>query len=229
MRFVPLFAATILATAIPVTAQVSVPYKAVGTEPFWSATIDAREIVFQPMEGRPTRVTRPRPIVGINGELYRTPRLTLDITHVRCSDGMSDRSYRDTVRVTIGRQIYKGCGGGIVSEGQASAIDGNWRVERVLGAPVVRGASVTIAFTGERVSGNTGCNSFNGTFRMERGRVTAGPLMTTRRACAGRAAQQQEAALIRILGKRLSVTTNRAGKLVLTAPNGETLLLVRGR
>ncbi|HVJ02082.1 MAG TPA: META domain-containing protein, partial [Sphingomonas sp.] len=80
-----------------------------------------------------------------------------------------------------------------------------------------------IAFQRSVLSGTTGCNGFRGSYRVEGGAMIAGPLATTRRACQP-PVNQQEQRLLALLGKRL--TTSRNGdRLVLTAPNGQTLVL----
>lgn len=217
--------------ALPAQAQPGgQTYRAVGTEPFWSVTMDSRTIRYQPMEGRVVSVAKPRPITGFNGERYVTRNLTLDITHVECSDGMSDRTYRDTVTLTVNGRRLRGCGGAVLSErpGQgASLLEGSWRIESILGRPVARNTSPRVTFNGQRISGNASCNNFNGSFRFTRGRLTAGPLASTKIACSRREQNVQESNVLRILGQTLSITSNRDGKLVLSSPRGERLVLVR--
>jgi uncharacterized membrane protein len=53
----------------------------------------------------------PRVIVGFAGEIYQTRRLRVNIVHAECSDGMSDRTYRDKVQVDVDGHHYEGCGG----------------------------------------------------------------------------------------------------------------------
>ena len=89
-------------------------YRAVGTEPFWDLEI-GRELIFTD-RGNNVSVSQsaPQPIQGTAGPIYRTNRLEVNIVHRQCSDGMSDRSYPDTVDVRVdGRQRYRGCGGPI--------------------------------------------------------------------------------------------------------------------
>ena len=86
-------------------------YRAVGTEPFWDLEI-GRDLIFT---DRGTNVSvsqpAPTPINGVAGEIYQTSRLEVNIVHRQCNDGMSDRSYPDTVDVRVdGRQRYRGCG-----------------------------------------------------------------------------------------------------------------------
>jgi heat shock protein HslJ/uncharacterized membrane protein len=86
-------------------------YRAIGTEPFWDLEI-GRDLIFTD-RGNNVSVSQPapQPINGVAGETYQTPRLEVNIVHRQCSDGMSDRSYPDTVDVRVdGRQRYRGCG-----------------------------------------------------------------------------------------------------------------------
>jgi heat shock protein HslJ len=88
------------------------PYRALGTEPFWNLIIDNQELTFLPMEGPQVRQPRPQPIMGVAGEIYRTPRIHVNIVrNQRCSDGMSDRVYPDRVQVDVDGRRFEGCGG----------------------------------------------------------------------------------------------------------------------
>src|SRR3546814_16207300 len=69
-----------------------------------------------------------------NGEEYVTDRLKVAVARGECSDGMSDRRYRDTVRVTADGKTVKGCGGGILPP---TALAGtNWTFVLDGGVPV---------------------------------------------------------------------------------------------
>jgi heat shock protein HslJ/uncharacterized membrane protein len=86
-------------------------YRAIGTEPFWDLEI-GRDLIFTD-RGNNISVSQPapQPIQGTAGPIYRTDRLEVNIVHRQCSDGMSERSYPDTVDVRVdGRQRYRGCG-----------------------------------------------------------------------------------------------------------------------
>ena len=87
------------------------PYRGIGTEPFWSVTIDDRNITFDLSGEQPIVQPRPRPIIGVAGEIYRTPRIDVNIVHAQCSDGMSDRVYPDKLQVTVDGKRFDGCGG----------------------------------------------------------------------------------------------------------------------
>ena len=87
------------------------PYHAVGTEPFWDVLIDEHDVTFTLSGSQPIRQPVPRPIIGIAGEIYQTPRINVNIVHGQCSDGMSDRVFPDKVQVTVDGRRFNGCGG----------------------------------------------------------------------------------------------------------------------
>jgi len=96
-------------------------YRAIGTEPFWDLEI-GRDLIFTD-RGNNVSVSQqaPQPINGVAGETYQTSRLEVNIVHRQCSDGMSDRSYPDSVDVRVdGRQRYRGCGAPIEYFNQTS-------------------------------------------------------------------------------------------------------------
>lgn len=98
-------------TALPPPQTPPTAYHAIGTEPFWSLTIDDHELVFTQPEAQPIRQPRPQAIIGFAGEIYQTPRLHVNIVHAKCSDGMSDRTYPDKVQVDVDGRRFEGCGG----------------------------------------------------------------------------------------------------------------------
>jgi hypothetical protein len=87
------------------------PYHAVGTEPFWNLLIDEHNLTFTQPDAAPITQPTPKVIVGFAGEIYQTPRINVNIVHVRCSDGMSDRTYPDKVQATVDGRQFNGCGG----------------------------------------------------------------------------------------------------------------------
>jgi heat shock protein HslJ len=91
-------------------------YHASGTEPFWDISI-GRDMVFND-RGTGLTISQPTPQVinGVAGEIYRTQRLEVNITHARCNDGMSDRTYPDTVQVHADGRLYRGCGGAAAND-----------------------------------------------------------------------------------------------------------------
>jgi len=230
MRLSTIAAASLIAlTALPAAAQAQSEYRASGTEPFWSLTIGARTMLFEAPGRRPVSVATPKVIHGFAGEMWQTRRINVNTNHRPCSDGMSDRSYPDTVTVTVDGRTYKGCGGEPRAEAGPSLVDGSWQITALNGRPVAPGSRPSVSFDKGRVSGNAGCNRFTGSYDFARGRLTTGGVASTKMACIDRARNLQEQAILSLLGERLTISSNRQGKLVLTGPRGRTMTLARNR
>jgi heat shock protein HslJ len=101
----------VLAGCAPVPHASAMSYRAVGTEPFWNLLINEHEITFTQPEQQPVKQSTPKVIVGFAGEIYRTPRIDVDVVHAQCSDGMSNRIYPDKVQLTLDGKRFNGCGG----------------------------------------------------------------------------------------------------------------------
>lgn len=217
------------ATALPAAAEPQdrgrdATYSASGTEPFWRLTITPRTMRFEAAGRRSIDVAKPPVSISFNGENYATREMVVRIDHVACRDGMSDRRYPDTVTVTTGRTVWNGCGGTPVEQPRQT-IEGRWTIEAINGLPVAPRSDTFLRFERGELTGRAGCNNFSTQYRFEQGRLHTGTLTSTRMACVP-AQMAQEQAVMRILGGRLTVSTNRAGKLVMTTRTGETLTLV---
>lgn len=86
----------------------------VGTEPFWSATIDGETLVWKTPDNPDGAKTSVERFAGNNG-LGLTATLAGDkwvgsVTPGSCSDGMSDRDYPYTVTVNYREKTLFGCG-----------------------------------------------------------------------------------------------------------------------
>lgn len=100
-----MFALAVLLAASPAD------YRALGTEPFWSLTI-GRTVMRLEEPGRPTRTYRTPPARRIpNGVRRASGPIVVTIVRRACSDGMSDRTFPETVTVRIGARVLNGCGG----------------------------------------------------------------------------------------------------------------------
>lgn len=102
-----------LAACATVAGPGSQSYRAIGTEPFWALEIGPREMVFTEANAPGVRIVQPtpKPIIGVAGEIYRTPRIGVNVVHDHCSDGMSDRVYPDRIQLRIDGRSFEGCGG----------------------------------------------------------------------------------------------------------------------
>ena len=105
----PLFA--LVAGCMTIPPPPPAPYRATGTEPFWSLLVDERDITFVQPDAQPIRQPTPQKIIGVAGEIYQTPRINVNIVRAQCNDGMSDRVYPDRVQVSVDGRQFNGCGG----------------------------------------------------------------------------------------------------------------------
>jgi copper homeostasis protein (lipoprotein) len=80
-------------------------------------------------------------------------------------------------------------------------------------------ATPWIEFARERVSGFTGCNLFNGAWRMEAGEPRVGPVVMTKRGCMGPEGDLERRVLA-VLNEQGRFKLE-GGKLVATGPRGE--------
>jgi heat shock protein HslJ len=89
--------------------------------------------------------------------------------------------------------------------GTAEPLEGTaWRLEDLNGQPAVATSgdgTPTLMFAADqmRVSGNGGCNQFNGAYTRSGAALRMGPLASTRRACVDEAGNRQETAYLRAL------------------------------
>ena len=169
-------------------------YRALGTEPFWGLTITPREMVFDDPNG-PVRISQatPQPIIGTAGEIYQTPRLNVNIVHTRCSDGMSDRTYPDTVQVIADGRRFEGCGGGAVAP--AALAGTNWQVAAINGRATPAG-DYFMNFEAARFGAKFGCNGLGADYRQTGDMITAGPVIGTQMACPDMRFESQGSAIL---------------------------------
>ncbi len=198
-------------------------YMALGTEPGWTLEITPSRLNYDGDYGE-TKIMVPNPGAkpSFNGERYVTDRLTVDITHSECSDGMSDRRYRDTVTVTADSKTVKGCGGKILPPTGLAGT--NWSFVSIGGVAVTADRPTALQFDGNRLSGSAGCNRFSGTYSVDGATLKAGPLMATEMACPG---MEPEQAFFKLMASPVSLTFADDGTLILTGSDGRTAVLKR--
>ncbi|MCP2014576.1 heat shock protein HslJ [Deinococcus sp. HSC-46F16] len=115
--------------------------------------------------------------------------------------------------------------GGSVTEHRLT-LDGTWQLAGGTALRPLAGNAPSLTFAGTRVTGSGGCNRLTGSVQAGAGRVTFGPLATTRMACAP-AVNAQEAVFLRFLtGPSLRASVD-GQTLTLTAANGRTLVFRR--
>ena len=197
-------------------------YRALGTEPFWSLTIDPQRMVFTEANAPGVEVVQPTPrvIVGIAGEIYQTPRIGVNIVHQQCSDGMNDRVYPDRVQVDIDGRRFNGCGGAAV---QPAALAGtNWRVAAVNGRPTPPSDRFFMNFEASRLDAGFGCNGMAGGYRLDGNSLVPAPIMGTKMACPDMSFENQGGA---VLGQPMTMTWAGGDRLTLSNSAGRIELV----
>jgi heat shock protein HslJ/uncharacterized membrane protein len=189
-------------------------YRAHGTEPFWGVTIGGGRIVYT-APGQPgvdVAAPRPRPIA--NGYRYVTPAIRIEITHIRCNDGMGDRYYADTFQVYFpgGDRPLEGCGGATLPPDTLN--DTGWGISAIDGEQIAPAENYGLQFGDGRLSVQAGCNRLSGSYAEAGGTLRPGPIMSTRMACPG-PPMTHERKMLRLL----------SGPIRFSYPDGDTLLL----
>jgi heat shock protein HslJ len=104
----------------------------------------------------------------------------------------------------------------------------NTRWMGVIDSSIDKRATPWLEFVGEnRVSGYSGCNMVNGTWRMEGEAVKLGPLMATKRGCLGPEGDLEKRVLAALTEQGRG--TREGSKLVFTAPGGQRFEFVEAK
>jgi len=94
-------------------------------------------------------------------------------------------------------------------EGQANLADSTWRFVSIDGDAPASGKA-QLKFEEDRIGANVGCNGMGGPWRLEGGRLIAGPLAQTQMYCEGLVWDQEKAISALLAGApEFSVETNR--------------------
>lgn len=219
-------------TPYPGTQQgLQEPYRATGTEPFWSLTIDNRDMRFEDMDG--FTLTEPTPPVqpGYAGDIFRGRRLEVNIVHQQCSDGMSDRIYPDRVQVYVDGTRLEGCGGpeSIYSQGweqgyspaygSAAMLERtNWQIVAMNGRQTPPRDFYLNFFPDNRMQAKFGCNTISAGYQQSGDRLTVGAQMMTRMGCPDMSLETQGSNIlsqplnVRLSGDTLTLS-NRTGTI----------------
>lgn len=200
-------------------------YRAMGTEPFWDLTIDPAQMIFTD-RGNNVRVAQPTPpvTVGFAGEIYQTPRIAVNIVHQPCSDGMSDRTYRDKVQATVDGRLFNGCGGGTVSS--ATLANSRWRVAAINGRSTPQSGDYSMTFEADRMGAKFGCNQMGGLYRQVGATLTVSDVSQTLIGCPEPSASfERDGALV--LSQPMRLTWAGNDRLRLSSGPLRTIDLVR--
>jgi heat shock protein HslJ len=201
------------------------PYAAIGTEPFWSFKIEDGSMRFQ-LADQPEVRTFPfeaRP--GFNGWRYSSDKMQADVSATPCSDGMSDKRYKDTVTVMVGGKQYKGCGGGVLAP---LSLDGtSWTIVTLGGKRAVEGIATEVRFSDGKISGSAGCNHFGGPYSETGKNLKLGAVFRTEMGCPEPQMGQENKFLALLNSGELSMRFSVTGDLILTNAAGDQAVLKR--
>ncbi len=85
-------------------------YRAIGTEPFWAATVRHGQLSLERPSTETLRLSVARS-VGRSVIRYTGDGFSMSITPGPCSDGMSNAMWSDRVQIAFAEGTLKGCGG----------------------------------------------------------------------------------------------------------------------
>lgn len=204
------------------TPASQVSYKAHGTEPFWSLKIDGGKMIFDHSGELVAEANSFEARPSFNGWRYVSKEITADVVFDVCNDGMSDWFYKDTVTVMVGKQEYKGCGGGITAPESMDGI--GWRVVSINGAKIPTEREAMISFDANRMSGTIGCNRLGAEYQFANKKLSVGAVMSTKMACPDPIGAQ-EFAFVSLLGGAFSTEFPGDGSMVLTGKGGTKVVL----
>lgn len=198
-------------------------YMALGTEPGWTLEITPSRLNYDGDYGA-TKIMVPNPGAksSTNWRTYATDRLSVVIQKAKCSDGMSDRLYSDTVRVVANGKSVQGCGGAVLPPDTLAG--SNWTFVSIGGKPITSDRPTSLQFDGDLLSGSAGCNRFSGRYSATDDMLTAGPLVATEMACPG---MEVEQSFFKLMATPVRLTFGDDGTLILTGSEGRTAVLRR--
>lgn len=99
-----------------------------------------------------------------------------------------------------------------------------WVAETITGMPVLADSEVTLKLEADgRSGGKAGCNTYGSGYRRESASIKFEPPVSTRMFCSPDALMAQEQAFFDILTRATKYETP-SGKLILQAPNGQTVV-----
>ena len=195
-------------------------FHGLGTEPFWGVSVGDGRILYDALDGEDVSVRAPPRAETPAGYRWQTRRITVEVTHEACSDGMSMNVYPRDMKVNVDGRDLIGCGG---YDYRDDLTGSRWQIVNVTFSEVA-GEAYRLEFTENRVSGRAGCNRFSGSYRRTGdNELEFGPLAVTRMACPEPQMEHERAAL-EIFTSKARLIFSRPGTVALTNELGGLLL-----
>lgn len=196
------------------------PFRANGTEPFWSLSITRDGLRLEKPDAAPVEAPLP-PAESTTATLtFRDDALTATLQDKPCRNDMTGMLFPASVTVETGGQTLQGCGGD-----PATLLDGAWQTLELDGKPLRGGASLLFTFQGGRISG-TACNRFSGGVTLTAEGLSFGSMAATRMACPA-TQMQAETAAFAAFAATTGFDIDDQGRLLLTGPSGPLLVATR--
>lgn len=203
-------------------------YRAMGNEPGWALLVRGSGMFYQGRYGQMRIAEGTPPNFSDSPGTYSSGRLSITIAPGPCSDGMSDKVWRDKVIVNAAGDVVHGCGGGEID---VNTVEGTgWTVTAINGRETGGTSSYSLVFTSDRVAGRFGCNSFEGAFSRNGDHLAVDQLVATEMAC-GPPAGDFESEGFRVLASNMRVErignrlrlVSEAGSIDLAPRSGENI------
>lgn len=199
---------TITATPIPAFSprdsinaaklKEGISWYAMGQEPSWSLQIGSdRSILFKDVNGNERKAVLSEKILLNDGEGFRyvlqteSGLLEVRFWEKACIDKMSGENFPFEVAVNLDYTSYTGCG----TPSFNHRLQDSWVIQAIDGKPIMPAANSKIPMLNlvpeaAQLSGNDGCNQFSGKLYAAMGKLSMGPLATTKMACQDSPADQ---------------------------------------
>ena len=110
----------------------------------------------------------------------------------------------------------------------ASSLAGTWVVEDILGGGIIDSSRVTLDFSEQRLAGRATCNSYQGTWSLQDGRLSIADVAVTMMACP-EALMNQERRFLDALSSADGIRFDDTGALFLTSGEDDLLRARRER
>jgi len=204
-----------LPECVAVPPEPEQPYRARGTEPFWSLTIAGGQVELIPNIGMaPARARLPK--ADLDGADFvfdmSSAGMVLRLSETICHDLMAGTPYPQSVSVTWQEAELKGCGGESID--LLAGVE--WVVEDMDRSGIIDASRLTLEFdaAARRVAGRGGCNRYNAAFDLSGEGLSIGPAAATRMACAS-ALMEQEQRFFALLSRISRFDIDPTGALLL--------------
>ncbi len=217
--------------------QEGIDFYAFGNEPFWSLDMDFEKVIrFKNLDGLEFNAPAVAPVKAMDANVSRYRSVTesgeiiVQLNQTECTDSMSGKKFDYSVSIDLKMSketdytSYKGCGN-YVPDYRLHDI---WAITEVDGITIKPEdfkkvfPRLEINIGKESVSGNDGCNSFNGSVKTEYGKLIFGNLASTMMACFNNV--EISSKISKILSNK--ILTYKIANNLLTLSNKEEVVMV---